>query len=93
MRCWLFAGLPVQVRDAFLASQQAEGMQQATSFVGRDAEAGQLVSVLRSNLAGKVGVTVVSGPAGIGKSALVAETRRRTESLSLRWLAATCVEN
>lgn len=52
----------------------------AWDFVGREHELGILENSLNRLFAGRGGVVLVTGEAGIGKSRLVAETKRRLET-------------
>jgi len=54
-------------------------------LVGRDAEAEMLSRALTGLLAGKGGVVLVEGEAGIGKSRLVAEVRQNLEAQAHTW--------
>jgi len=48
----------------------------SSPLVGRDAELGQVVAALSAVAAGRGGVVVIAGEAGLGKSRLVAEARQ-----------------
>ncbi|HEU4536892.1 MAG TPA: AAA family ATPase, partial [Polyangiaceae bacterium] len=56
----------VETRESFL---------QASEFVGREAELGELVAALRDALEGKGGGVLLAGESGVGKSRLTAELR------------------
>src|SRR5262245_13050353 len=67
-----------------------------TSLVGRDRELAVAGEAVRDVLAGRGGILLVTGEAGIGKSRLVLEARdlfeeSETEGLTPRWLEGRCV--
>ncbi len=62
-----------------------------TRLVGRSRELGIGREALESLRAGRGGVLVVSGDAGIGKSRLLAELRLLAERDGIRWLEGRCV--
>ena len=70
------AGIPVSVRDS--------------TFVGRDAEVGQIRSMVAALAEGRGGVLLITGEAGIGKSALLAAGLAGAYELGCRclWAAA-----
>jgi DNA-binding SARP family transcriptional activator len=57
-------------------------------LVGRDRETTELASLTREALEGDGRVVLIEGPAGIGKSRLLAEARRRAEESGARVLSA-----
>lgn len=61
-------------------------------FVGRDEELRRLEAVLESARAGTVGTVLVGGEAGVGKTRLLAEFRKRAVSAGLRVLEGGCVD-
>lgn len=56
-----------------------------SALVGRESELGELTQVLDDLLAGRGGVVVVSGEAGVGKSRLMAELRRTRQGQRVLW--------
>ncbi|MFL5958731.1 MAG: ABC transporter substrate-binding protein [Gaiellaceae bacterium] len=62
-----------------------------TRLVGRSRELGLGREALESLRAGRGGVLVVAGDAGIGKSRLLAELRELAEKEGSRWLEGRCV--
>jgi ABC-type oligopeptide transport system substrate-binding subunit len=60
-------------------------------LVGREAELTALRTALERLQAGVGGIVTLVGEAGIGKSRLVAEARRRAMTASLRWVEGRCL--
>ncbi len=60
-------------------------------LVGRDRELAQLQDCVEESRHGTGQVVFVSGEAGMGKSRLLLEVRRRVESPSVRWIEGRCV--
>jgi len=60
--------------------------------VGREAELSELEDVLLGALRGEGGVAFLSGEAGMGKTRLVAEMRRRAERLGCEVMSGGCSE-
>lgn len=58
-------------------------------LLGRDTELARLDELLRSARSGRGAAVLLEGPAGIGKTALVAESARRAAGLGFRVLRAT----
>lgn len=81
----------LSVRDADAAVDARRGMPGPGVFVGRDEELGLLLEVFDEVTAGQPRTVAVVGEAGMGKSRLVAEFRRRLDHPRLRWLAGQCV--
>ncbi|MGD9894167.1 MAG: helix-turn-helix transcriptional regulator, partial [Dehalococcoidia bacterium] len=63
-----------------------------TPFVGRERETRILVEALASVRSGTGGAVLVAGEAGIGKSRLIAELRRRAETDGFAVLQGACFE-
>ena len=70
----------------------APGGATPSDLVERDREMAQLDALLRDAQAGEGRVAVVEGPAGIGKSRLVAELRRRAEAQGVKVLSSRAGE-
>lgn len=64
----------------------AERRRVSAPLVGRDAELGTLLQRIDRLASGRGGVVILTGEAGIGKSRLVAELRRRTSTEAVTWL-------
>jgi class 3 adenylate cyclase/tetratricopeptide (TPR) repeat protein len=60
-------------------------------FVGRDEELNLLLELFDEAAAGRPLTAVVTGEAGVGKSRLLLELRRRLERPDLQWLVGHCV--
>ncbi|MFQ5944967.1 MAG: adenylate/guanylate cyclase domain-containing protein [Anaerolineae bacterium] len=65
--------------------------QALTLFVGRDAELGQLLELFHEVRGGHPRVAIVTGEAGIGKSRLLLEFRRRISNFEAGWFVGHCV--
>jgi class 3 adenylate cyclase/tetratricopeptide (TPR) repeat protein len=64
-----------------------------TALVERDAERANLRRTVDEALAGRGGLVLVAGEAGVGKSRLVAEVAREAEARGMRLLTGHCVES
>jgi class 3 adenylate cyclase/tetratricopeptide (TPR) repeat protein len=64
-----------------------------TPLVERDAERANLRRAVDEALAGRGGLVLVAGEAGVGKSRLVAEVAREAEARGMRALTGHCVES
>ena len=64
------------------------GTSPANGFLERDRELGALEDLIQSALEGRPGLALVEGPAGIGKSRLLAATREAAQGAGFRVLAA-----
>ncbi len=73
-------------------SRGIEGLQ--TMLVGRDEELSQLEEVLKQTSAGQGHIVCLNGEAGLGKSRLVAETKKlaQAHSSTFGWLEGRCQE-
>jgi class 3 adenylate cyclase/tetratricopeptide (TPR) repeat protein len=60
------------------------------SFTGRVSELERLLGMLADARTGRTRAAVLVGEAGIGKSRLLLELRRRTGDIGVRWLVAHC---
>jgi predicted ATPase len=60
----------------------------ARELLERDRELGVLEDLIQGALEGRCGLALVEGPAGIGKSRLLAATREAAEGAGFRVLAA-----
>ena len=60
-------------------------------FVGRDQEMATLEGYLKRASDGRGQVVFVAGEAGIGKSRLLLEFRRRAETMGVAWIEGQCV--
>jgi predicted ATPase len=74
------------VRDSPAAS--ASPTAHGGSLLERERELASLDALIRDAGAGQAGLALVEGPAGIGKTRLVAEARRRAASVGTRVLSA-----
>jgi ABC-type oligopeptide transport system substrate-binding subunit/class 3 adenylate cyclase len=82
---WIVAGVAAEARSQ-------RGLPGAeTRLVGRASELASGLDALEAVQAGRGGVLVVSGDAGIGKSRLLHELRTAAESSGIRWLEGRCV--
>ena len=61
-------------------------------FIDRQAELEELKAVLERALAGNATVLAIEGPAGIGKSRLVAKFERLSEDAGVKWFWSRCLE-
>ncbi|MEK6227412.1 MAG: AAA family ATPase [Chloroflexota bacterium] len=61
-------------------------------LIGRNAELGQLESLLRECLGGRGRTAVVSGEAGVGKTVLIRDFVKRAHTLGARVLVSECTE-
>jgi ABC-type oligopeptide transport system substrate-binding subunit/class 3 adenylate cyclase len=60
-------------------------------LVGREAEFGALLEALKRLQAGVGGIVTLVGEAGLGKSRLVAELRKRAVPSSMQWVEGRCL--
>ena len=70
---------------------QATAEHGLSPFVGREQELTMLAGYLDMARQGSGQVVVVSGEAGIGKSRLLLELRRRLEGEDLAWIEGHCI--
>lgn len=70
---------------------EAESERGLTPLVGRERELALLQDRFEEAQAGRGQVVLVAGEAGIGKSRLLLEFRRHTETAGARWLLGRCV--
>ncbi|HEY2354091.1 MAG TPA: ABC transporter substrate-binding protein [Gaiellaceae bacterium] len=82
---WIVAGVAAEARS----QRGLPGVE--TRLVGRAGELAKGREALEAVQAGRGGVLVVSGDAGIGKSRLLHELRTAAESAGIRWLEGRCV--
>jgi len=82
---WIVAGVAAEARS----QRGLPGVE--TELVGRADELATGREALEAVQAGRGGVLVVSGDAGIGKSRLLHELRTTAESGEIRWLEGRCV--
>jgi ABC-type oligopeptide transport system substrate-binding subunit/class 3 adenylate cyclase len=82
---WIVEGVAAEARS----QRGLPGVE--TRLVGRTSELAAGRDALEAVLAGRGGVLVVSGDAGIGKSRLLHELRTVAESGGIRWLEGRCV--
>ena len=82
---WIVAGVAAEARS----HRGLPGVE--TQLVGRERELASGREALDAVQAGRGGVLVVSGDAGIGKSRLLHELRTAAESGGIRWLEGRCV--
>ncbi len=61
-------------------------------LIGRNAELGQLESLVRECLGGRGRTALVSGEAGVGKTALLRESVKRARAVGARVLVSECTE-
>ena len=79
--------------DAQPATQQSVAASLSTlPFVGRATQLGQLLGLIANLAAGRGHVALIEGEPGIGKSRLIGEVVRHTESLGLVALMTSCYE-
>ncbi len=67
-----------------------DGAEGSGTFVGRDGPRARIRAAFRDSLTGKARVVLVSGEAGIGKTALLAEAAREAAHLGATTVWATC---
>jgi ABC-type oligopeptide transport system substrate-binding subunit/class 3 adenylate cyclase len=82
---WIVAGVAAEARS----QRGLSGVE--ARLVGRESELATGREALEAVQAGRGGVLVVSGDAGIGKSRLLHELRTAAESGGIRWLEGRCV--
>jgi ABC-type transport system substrate-binding protein/class 3 adenylate cyclase len=82
---WIVAGVAAEARS----QRGLSGVE--TRLVGRARELATGREALEAVQAGRGGVLVVSGDAGIGKSRLLHELRTAAETGGIRWLEGRCV--
>ncbi len=82
---WIVAGVAAEARS----QRGLSGIE--TNLIGRASELATGREALEAVQAGRGGVLVVSGDAGIGKSRLLHELRTAAESRRIRWLEGRCV--
>jgi len=68
------------------ASGRSDARSIGTSMVGRDGDAAVLGAALERLERGEGGIVAIIGEAGLGKSRLIAEARRRVDGSTVRWL-------
>ena len=76
----------LKVRSAGEGASEIESAGISSTLVGRDRELSILSASVESLREGSGGVVVMQGEAGVGKSRLVAEARRRSGVAGLLWL-------
>jgi class 3 adenylate cyclase/tetratricopeptide (TPR) repeat protein len=84
----VFRPLRRQARRSRLAVASEAGL---TAFVGREAELGALQGAWEEARAGRGRVVTIVGEAGVGKSRLLWELRKRVEARGGAWVEGTCV--
>jgi ABC-type oligopeptide transport system substrate-binding subunit/class 3 adenylate cyclase len=82
---WIVAGVAAEARS----QRGLAGVE--TQLIGRASELATGRETLEAVKAGRGGVLVVSGDAGIGKSRLLHELRTSAEGSGIRWLEGRCV--
>jgi class 3 adenylate cyclase/tetratricopeptide (TPR) repeat protein len=87
---------PVEVFRAVHARDRGELVETSrerglTPFVGREDELGLLLELFDETSAGHPRTVVVTGEAGVGKSRLLLELRRRIDRPQLQWFVGHCV--
>ena len=82
----------ILTQDPRLASPRPHARTGGDVFIGRDAELGVLLARLDAVIAGRGGVLLLAGEAGIGKSRLTDELSRRASTRGVLTLAGPCWE-
>ena len=81
----------VQAARAVRSRLEAESERGLTPLVGRERELALLQERFDELREGRGQVVLVAGEAGIGKSRLLLEFRRRAEEAGIRWILGRCV--